>query len=213
MCRWFTSARTHCMATVNYETCHGRCFIKPWQRPSESQGHLQGPTHLDSLSMKGFEVTAWEGRAKLALWGPAWVLLAAPASGSFCLLPQSFQSLPPHPRFPRWLSSKESPCQCRRHKRHGFDPWVGKIPWRRKWQTTPTFLPEKSHKAWQATVHGVTKSQTRLSDWAGVHTMLYSKKLKIKMLLVFPKITQLLSGWAKIGIKICLSDQWCALHE
>ena len=30
---------------------------------------------------------------------------------------------------------------CRRHKEHGFDPWVGKIPWRRKWQLTPVFLP------------------------------------------------------------------------
>ena len=27
----------------------------------------------------------------------------------------------------------------------GFDPWVGKIPWRRKWQPTPVFLPGKSH--------------------------------------------------------------------
>ena len=27
---------------------------------------------------------------------------------------------------------KESACQCIRHKRHGFDPWVGKNPWRRK---------------------------------------------------------------------------------
>ena len=26
-----------------------------------------------------------------------------------------------------------------------FDPWVGKIPWRRKWQSTPEFLPGKSH--------------------------------------------------------------------
>ena len=26
-----------------------------------------------------------------------------------------------------------------------IDPWVGKIPWRRKWQTTPVFLPEESH--------------------------------------------------------------------
>ena len=33
-------------------------------------------------------------------------------------------------------------CQCRRY---GFNPWVGKIPWRRKWQPTPVFLPEKSH--------------------------------------------------------------------
>ena len=40
------------------------------------------------------------------------------------------------------LSSKESGCQCRRHR---FNPWVGKIPWRRKWQPIPVFLPEKSH--------------------------------------------------------------------
>ena len=28
---------------------------------------------------------------------------------------------------------------------HGFKPWVGKTPWRRKWQPTPVFLPGKSH--------------------------------------------------------------------
>ena len=33
----------------------------------------------------------------------------------------------------------------RRSKRLGFDPWVGKIPWRRKWQPTPIFLPGESH--------------------------------------------------------------------
>ena len=45
----------------------------------------------------------------------------------------------------RCLSGKESFCQCKRHRRCGFDPWVGKIPWRRKWQPTPIFLPGKSH--------------------------------------------------------------------
>ena len=35
--------------------------------------------------------------------------------------------------------------QSRRCRRHRFDPWVGKIPWRRKWQLTPAFLPGKSH--------------------------------------------------------------------
>ena len=34
-------------------------------------------------------------------------------------------------RLPRWGSGKESACHCRRHKRHGYDPWVRKIPWRR----------------------------------------------------------------------------------
>ena len=33
------------------------------------------------------------------------------------------------------------PNQC---GRPGFDPWVWKIPWRRKWQPTPVFLPEES---------------------------------------------------------------------
>ena len=41
-------------------------------------------------------------------------------------------------------SGKEPTCQCRRHKRLGFDPWVGKIPWRRAWQPSPAFLPEES---------------------------------------------------------------------
>ena len=43
-----------------------------------------------------------------------------------------------------WLSGKASVCQCRRHRRHWFDPWVWKIPLRRKWQLTPVFLPGKS---------------------------------------------------------------------
>ena len=46
------------------------------------------------------------------------------------------------PWLPRWLSGKESLWQCRRH---GFNPWVRKIPWRRKWQPTPVFLPGESH--------------------------------------------------------------------
>ena len=47
---------------------------------------------------------------------------------------------------PRWLrDKKKSACQCMRWKRHGFDPWVGNMPWRRIWQPTPVFLPGKSH--------------------------------------------------------------------
>ena len=67
---------------------------------------------------------------------------------------------------PSWLSGKESTCQCRRHKRRGFDPWVRKIPWRRKWQPTSVFLPGKSHgqRTWRATVYGVVKSQTQLGE-------------------------------------------------
>ena len=42
---------------------------------------------------------------------------------------------------PWWLSGEES-CQCRRY---GFNPWVGKTPWRRKWQPIPVFLSGESH--------------------------------------------------------------------
>ena len=43
---------------------------------------------------------------------------------------------------PRWLSGEEPTCQCRTL---GFNPWMRKIPWRRKRQPTPIFLHEKSH--------------------------------------------------------------------
>ena len=36
-------------------------------------------------------------------------------------------------------------CRCRRHKRHRFNPWVRKIPWRRKWQPILVVLPGESH--------------------------------------------------------------------
>ena len=41
-----------------------------------------------------------------------------------------------------WLSGKEATCQCKRCR---FDLWVRKIPWRRKWQPIPVFLPGESH--------------------------------------------------------------------
>ena len=54
-------------------------------------------------------------------------------------------------RLPWWLNGKE----CRRC---GFDPWVRKILWGRKWQPTPVFLPGKFHRgAWWAIVPGVAE--------------------------------------------------------
>ena len=55
---------------------------------------------------------------------------------------------------PQMASGKESACQGRRCKRLRFSPWVGKIPWRRKWQPTPIFLPGESH------------GQRRLADYS-----------------------------------------------
>ena len=74
------------------------------------------------------------------------------------------------PRLPGGSVSEESACvagdhlQCRRPR---FDPWVGKIPWRRIWQPTPVFLPGKSHE--QRSLVGYSpwgrKELTLLSDF------------------------------------------------
>ena len=63
------------------------------------------------------------------------------------------------PRAQRWRIR----LQCKRHQRPGFDPWLRKVPWRRKWQPSPVFLPG-DRGAWQATVRRVAKSWTQLSD-------------------------------------------------
>jgi len=47
--------------------------------------------------------------------------------------------------FPGEASGKIPACQCRRHKRHRFSPWVWKIPRRKAWQPIPVFLPGESH--------------------------------------------------------------------
>ena len=63
--------------------------------------------------------------------------------------------------------------QCRRYR---FYSWVGKIPYRRKWQCTPVFLPGKSHRfpeeLGMLQFMGLQKSQTWLSDYTTVTTCL-----------------------------------------
>ena len=48
--------------------------------------------------------------------------------------------------FPGGTIGKESTCQCRRYKRCGFGPWIGKIHWNRKWHPSPAFLPGRFHR-------------------------------------------------------------------
>ena len=44
-----------------------------------------------------------------------------------------------------WIGISECKSICLQWRRPRFNPWVGKIPWRRKWQPPPVFLPGKSH--------------------------------------------------------------------
>ena len=75
---------------------------------------------------------------------------------------------------------KESTCQCKRYKRHGFNPWVGKILWRRKWEPTPVCLPGESHgrrilvgySSWGCRVRNnlASKQTAAAAEW--VHVLL-----------------------------------------
>ena len=70
----------------------------------------------------------WESNLVQTLWRTVWRFLKTLSGAAIGL--------------PTWLSGKELACQCRGC---GFSHWVRKIPWRRKWQPTPIFLPGKSH--------------------------------------------------------------------
>jgi len=72
---------------------------------------------------------------------------------------------------PRWLSGKESACQCKRLR---FDPWIRKMPWRRKWQPTPVFLAGKSHG--QRTLVGYSPPGCKRAghDWVTEHACTHS---------------------------------------
>ena len=82
--------------------------------------------------------------------------------------------------FPGAASGKEPTCQCRRHKRRGFDYWIRKFPWRRAWQLIPV-LPGEPHgqRSLWATVHGVANSQTQLT-----HSSLH--KINLNKYIFFP---------------------------
>ena len=67
---------------------------------------------------------------------------------------------------------------CRNHKRLGFNPWVGKIPWRRAWQSAPVFLPGESHG--QMSLAGYSSWGRKESDMTEVtyphaHTHTYGR--------------------------------------
>ena len=128
--------------------------------------------HMFARENVKFWVFIWAKHLKQALWIilnniPFWHDLRIYTGFSMWVLKAPNYVLPSlFPGLLWWLSGKESACQCRRC---GFDPWVGKIPWSRKWQSTQfSCLGNPMNRgAWQATIHGVSKRQTWLSFWRG----------------------------------------------
>ena len=68
-----------------------------------------------------------------------------------------------------WLSGKESACQCRRHRRGGFNPWVGKILSRRKWKPTLEFFTGKYYEQKSLVGYNPWGSQRVRRNWACMH--------------------------------------------
>ena len=97
---------------------------------------------------------------------------------------------------PSGASGKESACQCRRLKRWGFDPWVGKIPWRRAWQPTPVFLSGESHKQMSLegySPQGFKETQLKQLSMSLIHCIiklisLYISYISIKKIKCLPRV-------------------------
>ena len=76
---------------------------------------------------------------------------------------------------PWWLRWWRICLQC---NRTGFEAWVRKIPWRRKWQPTPIFLPGKSHEQrslagyspWDRKVSDMTTATNKITDENWLHS-------------------------------------------
>ena len=74
--------------------------------------------------------------------------------------------------FPGGARGQEPACQCRRPNRHCFDPWVGKIPWRRPRQPSPVLLLGESHgqrSLADCSPWGSQRVRRDWSDWANTH--------------------------------------------
>ena len=82
---------------------------------------------------------------------------------------------------PWWFSSKGCACQCRRH---GFNPWVRKVPWRRKLLPTQysSCLGNTMDKgAWRAIGHGVTKPLNNNNNWGVYYIIFFLKMRKLRL--------------------------------
>ena len=124
----------HLLLLMTSLLCNIRVFSKG------SPFHIRWPNMRASASVFSVNVQGW---FPLGLTG----LMSLRSKGLTSIF--SYTTIRNHQFFgaqpPLWSNfhiCKEFTCQCRRC---GFDPWVRKILWGRKWQPTPVFLPGKSH--------------------------------------------------------------------
>ena len=107
-------------------------LFKPTPLPSNALLQVMStylPDLIDSVTSKMLYMVLHLGQVPL---GPVCTLYGA-------------SQVAPYMGLPRWCSGKESACQGRGCRKHGFNPWVRTILWRKKWQPTAVFLPKKLH--------------------------------------------------------------------
>ena len=126
-----------------------RVFLYFFHQKLQRKWLLTAPTPKFSICKFIFE---WKGWLRIWGWGglPRWRCAVLWVVAQFCpTLCNLVDCSPPgssvhgilQARILEWVALPFEPaCQCRRHKIHGFDPWVGKIPCRRAGQLTPVFL-------------------------------------------------------------------------
>ena len=113
-------------------TVHGilQARILEWVAYPFSRGSSQPRNQTQVYCIAGGLFTSWATREAHSQQTNSLLNICLTFNQGYCL------------GLPRCLSGKECACQCRRCS---FNPWFGKMPWRRKWQPTLVFLPEKSH--------------------------------------------------------------------
>ena len=180
-----SEARHQIQARLNWGPCctrgeRGEQTVGPLARSLAGGGGQAGS--LDGVragSVPGERLAAWLGGLSPLWWccvQGSWavprfaldtlLLFAALQNGSWKFLVSLFVICPncTCTRFPGYSSGKEPACQCKRHKRLGFDPWVRKIPGGGHGNPFHYSCLENpmDRGAWRAAVHGVAKSRTQL---------------------------------------------------
>ena len=125
-----------------------------------------------------------------------------------------------HLSFPGGASGKESTYQLMRLKRYRFDPWVGKIAWRRKWHPTSTFLPGESHgqrslAGYSQWSHKESDMTQYLSSYPTFDWFVFERDLRHYLLQLYHnKGSECVSNVTNCSGKVKLSEsRWTILHQ
>ena len=109
--------------------------------------------------------------------------------------------------FPSGGSGQEPSCKCRRREGRGFDPSVGKSPWRRGWSPRPVFLPrefygQRSLMGWG--LYGHKELNTTEATWHSCNnTRRMSLHLSFSLTFHWPYCVSVFRLWSSVCLCMC----------